>query len=198
MTNQSLAGFILYLQLLKKKMVKLERLVKQLQDKNVDAFEELHKMYAENICGVINAIVNDEAIAKELCQDVFLKVWQKSELYDSSKGRFFTWLLNMARNKAIDYTRSKRYKTKKKNHSLDLFVNILEKPTEDPNRKEDYEGLKRMLNSLKRKCIDLINAIYFKGCTQADAADLLSIPLGTVKSRNRNCLKELRKNFENE
>lgn len=178
-------------------MVDLDRLVQQLKEKNVDAFEELHKMYAKNICGAINVIVNDEAIAQELCQDVFLKVWQKADSYNSSKGRFFTWLLNIARNKAIDYTRSKRFKAKKKNHSLDLFVNILEKPTEEaPN--EDYEGLRQMLKTLKKKCIELINAIYFKGCTQADAAEMLSIPLGTVKSRNRNCLKELRKNFEND
>lgn len=177
-------------------MPELSRLVQQLKDKNVDAFEELHKMYAKNICGAINVIVNDEAIAEELCQDVFLKVWQKADTYNSSKGRFFTWLLNIARNKAIDYTRSKRFKTQNKNHSLDLFVHILEKPND--NNKESYEGLKRMLSKLKEKCVELINAIYFKGCTQADAADLLSIPLGTVKSRNRNCLKELRKNIENE
>jgi RNA polymerase sigma-70 factor (ECF subfamily) len=178
-------------------MADLDRLVQQLKEKNIDAFEELHRMYAKNICGAINVIVNDEAISQELCQDVFLKVWQKADTYNASKGRFFTWLLNIARNKAIDYTRSKRFKTQKKNHSLDLFVNILEKP-EDENNNKDYEGLKLMLNKLKQKCIELINAIYFKGCTQADAAEMLSIPLGTVKSRNRNCLKELRKNFENE
>ena len=179
-------------------MVKLERLVQQLQEKNIDAFEELHKMYAENICGAINVIVNDEAIAKELCQDVFLKVWQKSDMYDAKKGRFFTWLLNIARNKAIDFTRSKQFKINKKNHSLDLFVNILEKPTEDSKPEDDYAGLKKMLNRLKRKCVEVIEALYFKGCTQVDAAEILDIPLGTVKSRNRNCLKELRKNFDNE
>jgi RNA polymerase sigma-70 factor (ECF subfamily) len=179
-------------------MPELNRLVQQLKNKNVDAFEELHKMYAKNICGAINVIVNDEAIAEELCQDVFLKVWQKADTYNASKGRFFTWLLNIARNKAIDYTRSKRFKTEKKNHSLDLFVHILEKPDDDRENNEDYEGLKKMLKTLKEKCVELINAIYFKGCTQADAADLLSIPVGTVKSRNRNCLKELRKNLENE
>jgi RNA polymerase sigma-70 factor (ECF subfamily) len=179
-------------------MVELDRLVQQLKDKNVDAFEELHKMYSKNICGAINVIVNDETIAQELCQDVFLKVWQKADTYNASKGRFFTWLLNIARNKAIDYTRSKRYKTQKKNHSLDLFVNVLEKPEEDKHNNEDYEGLRLMLKTLKDKCVELINALYFKGCTQADAADMLSIPLGTVKSRNRNCLKELRQNFKND
>lgn len=71
-------------------------------------------MYAKNICGAIQIIVQDEAIAKEICQDVFVKVWQKSHLYDASKGRFFTWLLNMSRNAAIDFTRSKEFNKQKK------------------------------------------------------------------------------------
>jgi RNA polymerase sigma-70 factor (ECF subfamily) len=178
-------------------MAELDILVQRFREKNVDAFEELHRMYAKNICGAINIIVNDEAIAQEICQDVFLKIWQKADTYDASKGRFFTWLLNIARNKAIDYTRSKAFKTKKKNHSLDLFVSILEKPEESSNSNE-YEGLKRMIKTLKKKCVELINVLYFKGCTQVDAAEILSIPVGTVKSRNRNCLKELRKTLEND
>jgi RNA polymerase sigma-70 factor (ECF subfamily) len=178
-------------------MTKLDRIIQDFKEKKVEAFEELHKMYATNICGAINVIVNDEAIAQEICQDVFLKIWQKADTYDASKGRFFTWLLNIARNKAIDYTRSRDFKNNKKNHSLDLFVHILEKPSEEKDTKE-YDGLKRLIKTLKKKCVELINALYFKGYTQADAADLLSIPLGTVKSRNRNCLKALRNTLEND
>jgi len=178
-------------------MYQLDQLVKQLQEKNVDAFEQLHKMYAENICGAINIIVRDEAIAQEICQDVFVKVWQRSNQYDSSKGRFFTWILNMAKNAAIDYTRSKRFKNQKKNHSLDFFVDIYEHSTEE-HSSFDYQGLKNLLMQLKRKCIELIESLYFKELTQKDAAKRLDIPLGTVKSRNRNCLKELRKKMQDD
>ena len=178
-------------------MKELDSLITRLKGKDVDAFEKIHKMYSENICGAINVIVNDEAIAKELCQDVFLKIWQNADLYDKSKGRFFTWLLNIARNKAIDYTRSKAYKVKKKNHSLDLFVHIHDKEAEGQQDPEDYKELRLMLNTLKEKCIELIKALYFKGLKQTEAAELLSIPIGTVKSRNRNCLQELSKNFKN-
>jgi len=132
-----------------------------------------------------------------LCQDVFLKIWQSPDLYDKSKGRFFTWILNIARNKAIDYTRSKAYKIKKKNHSLDLFVHIHDKEAEGQKDPDEYKELRLMLKTLKDKCVELIKALYFKGMKQAEAAELLSIPLGTVKSRNRNCLQELRKNFKN-
>ena len=92
-------------------MPDLEQLIEDLQNKNIDAFEKLHAMYSENIRGAINVIVQDEEVAKELCQDVFMIVWQKSTSYNASKGRFFTWLLNIARNKAIDYTRSKTFKS---------------------------------------------------------------------------------------
>ncbi|OZV70595.1 RNA polymerase sigma factor [Winogradskyella aurantia] len=179
-------------------MENIDRLVVELKQHNVDAFEQLHNMYAENILGAINIIIQDEAISKEICQDVFVKVWEKAQLYDAKKGRFFTWLLNMARNAAIDYTRSKEFKRQKKNHSLDFFVNIFEKPASENVSGENYEGLKRMLQQLKKKCVELIEMLYFKDYTQIMAAERLSIPVGTVKSRNRNCLKKLRENLENE
>ena len=179
-------------------MDKTGKLVAQLQAKNVDAFEQLHKMYAKNIIGAINIIVNDEIIAEEICQDVFLKVWEKSNLYDSKKGRFFTWLLNMARNAAIDHTRSKQYKEQKMNQSIDFFVDIFEKPDDTEADKDSYRGLKHLLKQLKKKCVVLIEMLYFKNYSQAMAAEHLNIPVGTVKSRNRNCLNELRKHIPNE
>ena len=105
-------------------MDQLDALVADFQKKDVNACEKLHQLYSENIRGAINVIVQNEEIAQEICQDVFLTIWQKSETYNASKGRFFTWLLNIAKNKAIDYTRSKIYKEQKKNHSIDFFVHI--------------------------------------------------------------------------
>jgi len=172
-------------------------LIYGLKNKDVLAFEKIHQMYAKNICGAINLIVNDETLAEEICQDVFLTIWEKAQNYEPSKGRFFTWLLNIARHKAIDYTRSKKYKENKMNHSLDLFVNILEKQ-DDEKPQKDYSGLALLIKQLKKKCVELISAIYFKGYSQTEAAEELSIPLGTVKSRNRNCLNEIRKNLKHE
>jgi RNA polymerase sigma-70 factor (ECF subfamily) len=176
----------------------IDQLVIRLKDGDVEAFQELHRRYAENILGAINIIVQDESIAEEICQDVFVKVWERSKSYNSKKGRFFTWLLNIARNAAIDCTRSKSFKAQKKNHSLDFFVNIYDKPAEPDKAEEDYTRLKRMLNTLKRKCVELIELLYFQEYSQTMVAELLSIPVGTVKSRNRNCLKQLREQMENE
>ena len=179
-------------------MDKLDKLVLGLKEKNVEAFEELHSMYAENILGAINIIIKDETVSQEICQDVFVKVWERASFYDSKKGRFFTWLLNIARNAAIDYTRSKEFKIQNKNHSLDFFVNIYKQPAEETHAEDQYLGLKRMLHALNKKCVELIEMLYFKDYSQAMVAERLAIPVGTVKSRNRNCLKKLREQLTNE
>ena len=85
--------------------MQLDLLVDQFKKKDPLAFEKLYGMYSENICGVINTIVKNDALAQEICQDVFIKIWNNCESYNSSKGRFFTWILNIARNAAIDEIR---------------------------------------------------------------------------------------------
>ena len=174
--------------------MQLEVLVEQFKKKDTKAFETLYGMYSENICGVINTIVKDDAIAQEICQDVFIKIWNKSDTYNSSKGRFFTWILNIARNAAIDKVRSKAYKQGKKNLSADYFVGILEAPEETVTA-VDTKGLRNMVKSLKAKCIEIIEMLYFKGMTQKEAAEELEIPIGTVKTRNRSCISQMRKNM---
>ena len=112
-------------------LMKLELLIQKFQEKDIVAFEQLYDMYAKNICGAINIIVKNDALAEEICQDVFMKIWQKSDHYNASKGRFFTWVLNIARNAAIDTLRSKSYRDRGKNISADYFTEILE--LEDEN-----------------------------------------------------------------
>ncbi|MDT0607120.1 RNA polymerase sigma factor [Croceitalea rosinachiae] len=171
----------------------LDNLIKQFQKKDEKAFETLYGMYAENICGVIYTIVKDQERAQELCQDVFVKIWDKSDTYNPSKGRFFTWILNIARNTAIDELRSKAHKNNKKNLQLDSFVGIL-KHDKDFNNKIDVIGLESLLIGLKEKCILLIDLLYFKGYTQKEAAETLKKPIGTIKTRIRACISEIRKN----
>ncbi len=174
--------------------MELDILVKRFQNKDVLAFENLYEMYSENICGVIHTIVKNPELAQEICQDVFVKAWNNAESYNASKGRFFTWVLNIARNAAIDEIRSKSYKNSKKNLSADYFVSILETP-DNANDTIDSIGLRKLLKNLKGKCVEIIELLYFKGYTQKEAAAELDIPLGTVKTRNRNCVSQLRVNM---
>ena len=175
--------------------MQLDRLVERFQNKDPEAFEKLHGMYCENICGVINTIVRNDGVAQEICQDVFVKAWNNAETYNSSKGRFFTWILNIARNAAIDELRSKSHKNLKKNLSADYFVNIADTDVRGDSA-IDTSRLRRLVKSLKAKCIELIDLLYYKGYTQKEAAEELDIPIGTVKTRNRSCISQLRKNLK--
>ena len=176
----------------------LDELVKRFQKKDVIAFEKLYQMYWENICGAVNTIVRDKFLAEEIAQDVFAKIWNKSDSYNPSKGRFFTWILNIARNAAIDKIRSKDYKQQQKNLSADYFVGILNRADtkeQDHQTEIDTAALKKLVFDLKKKCLQIIEMLYFKGYTQKEASKELDIPLGTVKTRNRSCISKLRENM---
>jgi RNA polymerase sigma factor (sigma-70 family) len=166
-------------------------LILEMQSGNEKAFSRLYSMYSEAIYGIIYSIVLDKDIAEEVLQDVFIKIWNSSKSYDINKGRFFTWILNIARNTAIDETRSKSFKNSKKNLSTTNFVDILS-GTDNLNRKTNAIGIKSFVNALKPVCIKIIELLYFQGFTQADASKELDMPLGTLKTRNRNCINELR------
>lgn len=175
--------------------MELDVIVEQFQKKDAAAFEKLYNMYSENISGVIYTIVQNTDVAEEICQDVFMKVWNNSESYNSSKGRFFTWILNIARNAAIDELRSKSHKNSKKNLSADYFVGILESKADSEVGREDTIGLQKLLLNLKEKCVEIIELLYFKGFTQKEVSKELDIPLGTVKTRNRSCISQIRSNM---
>jgi len=175
----------------------IDELVLRFQKKDIIAFEKLYGMYWENICGVVNTIVKDKFVSEEIAQDVFTKVWNNSDAYNPSKGRFFTWILNIARNAAIDKVRSKSYKNQKKNLSADYFVGILNRAdsNDEPEEQIDTSALKKLVLNLKDKCLQIIEMLYFKGYTQKEASSELDIPLGTVKTRNRSCISQLRENI---
>jgi len=167
-------------------------LITELQKGSEKAFSRIYELYSKAIFGVLHGIVNDEYLAEELLQDVFVKIWNNASSYSKEKGRFFTWILNIARNTAIDALRSKAFKNSQRNLSTDNFVDIIAS-TDSLNRKTDAIGIKKFIDLLKPTCVKIIDLLYFKGYTQVDAAESLEMPLGTLKTRNRNCINELRK-----
>ena len=171
--------------------MQLETLVEKFKQKDERAFESLYNMYRDSMQGVIFNIVRDNDIAEEVMQDVFIKAWHKADTYSSEKGRFFTWILNIARNSAIDKTRSKAFKNSKQNLNSDFFVDILE-TSESLDDSTDAIGIKKFVDKLAEKCKAVIELLYFKGYTQVEASETLNMPIGTIKTRNRNCIKELR------
>lgn len=168
-----------------------DQLIAELQGGNQKAFERIYQLYSESTYGIIYSIVKDTAIAEELLQDVFLKIWNNASSYNPDKGRFFTWVLNIARNASIDKLRSKDFKNARLNLKSDNFVDILE-ANSNISGKMDAIGLQKYIDILGPVCKKLIDLLFFKGFTQKETAEELAIPLGTVKTRNRVCIDKLR------
>ncbi len=169
--------------------MQLHILVEKFQQKDTIAFETLYNMYGKSIHGVIYNIVRDHTIADEILQDVFVKVWNDSSNYSTEKGRFFTWLLNVSRKAALDKVLSKKNNLSENNkHS---FADIIDN-NEYLNTETDGLGIKEFVSKLANSCIDVIELIYFKGYNQKEASESLDMPISTIKTRNRNCMMQLR------
>jgi RNA polymerase sigma-70 factor (ECF subfamily) len=151
----------------------------------------LYDHYSGALYGVIFRIIKKEEIAEEVLQDVFLKAWDKFDQYDASKGKLFTWLLNVARNQAIDKTRSKEISKGQKTSGIDKLVNRIDNE-EYIEQRIDSIGVKEVLNSLPEEQKFVVEYLYLKGYSQSELAEEYNIPLGTVKTRLRLAMQTLR------
>jgi len=124
-------------------------------------------------------------------QDVFLRIWDRIDNYDAAKGRLFTWMLNIARNLAIDKTRSKEISKDRKTDDIDDLVNRIDRKQQSEQKVETI-GLKEVLGRLSEEQKFVVEYLYLKGYTQSELADEFNIPLGTVKTRLRLAMIELR------
>ena len=162
-----------------------------LQGRNNQAFSYLYDHYSGALHSIILQIIQDNELASDVLQEVFINIWRKIESYDPVKGRLFTWMLNIARNASIDTLRSKNYQNTKKNQEFPDNVDV--KATNQVTQLNiDNIGLRKILEKLKPEHRVLIELAYFKGYTHEEIAEMEKIPLGTVKTRIRNSLILLR------
>ncbi|UMQ42384.1 sigma-70 family RNA polymerase sigma factor [Chryseobacterium sp. Y16C] len=175
-----------------------EQLIVLLKERNETGFHHLYDNYSGALYGVILRIVQSKEYTEEVIQDVFVKIWNSIHQYDSSKGRFYTWMINIARNTAIDYLKSKSFQNELKNQPLPDFV-YNSKELSITNDSSDYIGFNNVLESLEVDKQELIDLAYYQGYTQNEISDKLKIPLGTVKTKMRNALiklKDLLKDYQ--
>ncbi len=130
-------------------------------------------------------------MAEEVLQDGFLKIWEKIQSYDPNKGRLFTWMLNLVRNLAIDKTRSKEFSQSRKTDDIDNFVSRMDQ-TNSAEQAVDAIEIKEVLKKLPEEQRFVIEKIYLGGLTHKEVSDDYGIPLGTVKTRVRAAMFELR------
>ncbi len=169
-------------------------LILAIRQKKKIGSEALYDMYSASLFGVIIKVVQDQELAEDLLQDAFVKIWNSFDSYDETKGRLFTWMVNLARNLSVDKLRSKDYRNNSKNQDIENSVFTIDEQ-QHTTLNPELLGVREMVNNLKPEAKAVLDLIYFKGYTHVEAAEELDIPLGTVKTRVRLAIINLRKLF---
>lgn len=169
-----------------------EELVVALKRNERTAFEFLYDHYSGALFNIICKTLRDEERAADVLQESFLKIWKNIASYNPEKGRLFTWILNIARNGAIDAARVEGRKPIM--DDIDDRVALNERDTSEELNTVSSD-MKSIVNMLRPERKILIDMAYFQGYTHEEISEELKIPLGTVKSRIRTALQELKQYF---
>jgi RNA polymerase sigma factor (sigma-70 family) len=171
-----------------------ELLLEGLKAKEERAFSVFYDRYAPTLLGIIVRIVRDPDQAEDLLQDTFVKIWKNIHQYDPNRGRLFTWMLNIARNTALNSLRSTNNVGASQIQTLDSVV-YTETAKSEPID-VNHLGMTETVQRLDPKHREVVDLIYFLGYTQQEVADQLQLPLGTVKTRTRTALQQLKHYFQ--
>lgn len=161
-----------------------------------EALAELYDLHAPRVLGLTTRILNDPHEAQDVLQEVFLHVWRNPSHYLPERGPLLTWILILARSRAIDRLRALRRRGR--DRSVELSEGDMTSG-EDPERRAGERQEGRAIQSVlaeippdQRRALELA---YFKGYTQTEIAALTGAPLGTVKTRLRQGLMKLREGY---
>lgn len=158
------------------------------------AFEKVCLNYSSAMLRRIRLMVRDNSVEKDLMQECLLKMWRKWPTYDRQKGSLFTWTILITTSTCIDYLRAARGII-----WLDVqseFISQAPRFLSESSTAMLRQEFLRLIDCLPKREREVVNLIYFKGHTQKETSALLKVPLGTIKSRNRTALINLRKLYE--
>lgn len=162
-------------------------LVWMIKSKNERGFHILYDKYCGALYGILLKFLRRKDLADDLLQDVFVKIWKHIDAFDPARGTLFTWMLNIARNQAIDYLRSSRYQQQLlhvDNEQFSLNTDYID-ATASSSSMAEFKDLQNKALGFDAKYAEVIDLIFFYGYTHEQTARLLKLPLGTVKTRAR-------------
>ncbi len=170
----------------------LDGLLRRTATGDREAFTDLYDAISGPVFGTVRGIVRDHSIAEEVAHDVLLEIWTKAESWDRSRGSAVTWIMVMARRRAIDRVRSEQSARTRvesvaaSSHEPD--VDVVADAVID--RSQDQQ-IARSLGSLTELQREAVHMAFYENRTQAEISNILGVPLGTIKSRIRDGLLRL-------
>ena len=168
-------------------------LVRKLRNHDPDALAHAYDRYSRLVYSVFLRTTRDESAAEDLVQELFMRLWNQARGYDEKRGTLGVWIISIARNMAVDYLRSAqaRFATKQQ----PLHYAEWERIGSSVKRNSVLDNVRLVqaalshLNENQKRALELA---YFEGCSQAEIAERMQEPLGTVKSWIRSGLIRLR------
>lgn len=180
-----------------------EELVELVSEGETAAFEALYEKYSGATYALAVRMLGDAGAAEEVVQDAFVSMWKKSETYDASQGKLYTWLLRITRNRAIDEIRKKSSPTRAAANQRRLYEETRNVPgppgetgAEAAYLSEIRGFVREAMDELPKEQRQVVELSYLGGLSQREISEKTGIPLGTVKTRMRLALKKLRHSLE--
>ncbi len=161
------------------------------------AFAQLYDRFSARVYGLARKVVRDPARAEEIAQEVFVEAWRIAPRYDPTRGAVASWLLTLTHRRAVDVVRSDQASRDREDR-----VGAAPAPSNpDPvgeqiETREEHSRVRAALAGLSDLQREAIELAYFGGRTYREVADAIGSPLGTVKSRMRDGLMQLRETME--
>ena len=174
-----------------------EDLISLLGDGDAQAFALLYDRHSRAAFSLAYRMMGERQASEDLMQDAFIKIWRGAPSYRAGRGSVRTWILSIVRNQGVDQLRAtaSRRRTQEKIEAS--------APRSQPNeafsetwRNSQRAQVREALNTLPQEQLKILELAYFSGYTHVEIANLLGVPLGTVKGRMRRGLKKLRGHFE--
>jgi RNA polymerase sigma-70 factor, ECF subfamily len=166
-------------------------------------FEELVQRYEKELYGYLRHYLGDAEMAADVFQQTFLQVHLKCDQFEPGR-KVRPWLYTVATNQAIDYQRrNRRHRMtsldrvtrgsgeEEAGTLADLLGVAAGGPAENVESVEQHEALRRAVDALPQVCKEVVMLVYFQGLKYREAAQILSLPVGTVKSRLHTAVQKL-------
>jgi RNA polymerase sigma-70 factor, ECF subfamily len=169
------------------------QLGEQLAAGNADALEQLYDRYGTLAYSVALRLLGDSAKAEDVVQDVYLRLWNNAARFDASRGSLRTWVLSSVRNRSIDYLRG-RGAHERREKELPESVHAAgggSDPWHEVAQSLEQDAVRQALRSLPAEQRRVLELAYFGCYTQREIAEMIRVPLSTVKGRMRLGLEKL-------
>jgi RNA polymerase sigma-70 factor (ECF subfamily) len=171
----------------------LNELLAQVADGDQVAFSQLYDQTSARVLGLVRRLLKDHAQSEEVTQEIFLEVWQNAKRYDPAKGSATTWILTMSHRRAVDRIRSSQ-STRDRDTRIGLrdMEAEYDSVSESVEIKVEHERVGQALQRLTELQRQAVTLAYYGGYSHSEVAEMLKVPIGTVKTRLRDGMIRLR------